>query len=473
MSLTQTLGTRPPGLPPQVRGRSEWERLRREIYRRGMRFGEQLSFDFRELLTDAGNARDAGVLMWEMLRDLRPEVLLGPGFGATPLLYTIALAALADGVNLQILMVRDRRKGHNQKRWVEGHRPSAEGKRAVVIDDFMRAGSALPLVEKALAADKVKLDIQCVALFFDMWEPLGSRQISVAKYPVLSLFTRHDVGLSRDCFDAVPPLMKGRAPDFIAVDPVWWRFNLNHDIGYPTKCAPIIHGGGAFAADDSSRLWRHDLRTGEVDWCVDSLARPPKGVVQLLQAVDDSLVYGCYDGTVTRVDAASGDIIWRWRIDSSIHATPWVDLGSRRLFINTEQWNGGRPTGHLQCLDWDSGLPCVEASPWLVATRQYSPFASIGPCRCFVQRCFTRRLECDNWGIALERQDDRPGAWAPSSARRQSGGRHRAGLVALLESGHRTTAVGGALRQGLVAPVCSDYRTPRAGVGRQVASQRF
>ena len=357
MTVIQMRGTRPPGLSPAIRHRPEWERLRHEIYRRGMRFGDQLSFDFRELLTDATNARDAGVLMWELLRDHRPEVLVGPGFGATPLLYGTSLAALADGVNLQVLMVRDQRKGHNQKRWVEGHRPSVRGKRAVVIDDFMKAGSAFPLVQKALAADKIDLDIQCLALFFDMWEPLGSRQISTARCPVLSLFTRHDVGLSRDCFDAAPPLMKGQLPDFIGTDPSWWRFSLNRDTGYPTKCAPAIHHGGAFVADDSSRLWRHDLRTGEVDWCVDSLAQPTKGVVQLLQAAGDSIVYGSYDGTVTRVSASDGEVVWRWRVDSSIHATPWVDLRTRRLFINTEQWNEGRPTGHLQCLHWDTGRP--------------------------------------------------------------------------------------------------------------------
>lgn len=353
--MMQALGRRPPGLPAEIRQQPGWERLRREIYRRGMRFGEHLSFDFREVLTDAGNARDAGVLMWQLLRDLQPQVLVGPGFGAMPLLYATALAALAEGVNLQVLMVRDRRKGHNQKRWVEGHRPAAQGKRAVVIDDFMKGGSALPLVEKALAADGVALRIQGVALFFDMWEPLGSRQISVAKYPVRALFTRHDVGLSRDAFDAAAPLMRGRAPEFIGSEPAWWRFSLNRDTGYPTKCAPAIHEGGVFVADDQSRLWRHDLRTGDVSWCVASLAQPAKGVVQLLQALDHSVVYGCYDGTVTRVNAQDGRVLWRWRIDSSIHATPWVHLAARRLFLNTEQWNEGRPTGHLQCLDWDSG----------------------------------------------------------------------------------------------------------------------
>jgi outer membrane protein assembly factor BamB/orotate phosphoribosyltransferase len=320
-----------------------------------MRFAGDLTFDFRELLTDAAHARDAGCLMWLLIRDRHPEVLVGPGLGSTPLLYATALAALAEGVNLQILMVRDQRKTHHKKRWVEGHRAAARGKRGVLIDDYMRAGSALPLVERALVDDDVGLDLQCVALFFDMWEPLGSRQISVSTLPVVSLFTRHDVGLSRDCFDAAPPLMAGNSPGFIGDAPAWWRFDLNRDPGHAAKCAPVIHGGGVFVADDASTLWRHDLQTGEVDWRVESLAQPAKGIVQLLQAADGSIVYGCYDGTVSRVDALDGRIVWRWRVDSSVHATPWVDLAHGRVYVNTEQCNEGRPTGHLQCLSWDTG----------------------------------------------------------------------------------------------------------------------
>ncbi|RUR67510.1 hypothetical protein EJP67_10635 [Variovorax guangxiensis] len=355
LSTVQEYGRRPPGLPERIRHRPEWEYLRRQIYSTGMRFGEQLSFDFRVLLTDAKNAQYAGVLMWELLRDFKPEVLVGPGFGSTPLLYGIAAAALNEGRNLQVLMVRDQRKDRNQKKWVEGNRFAANGKRAVFVDDFMKAGSALPLVKKALSADKVAVELRAVGLFFDMWEPLGSRQIGVSTAPVLALFTRHDIGLSRDCFDAMPPLMKGGAPDFVSEEPRWWRFALNHATGYPTKCAPVIVDDAVLVADDHSQVWRHHLQTGEIEWMTPSLARPKKGIVQLLQGVGRSVIYGCYDGTVTRLDATTGEPLWRRKIDSSIHATPCIDEVHQRVFINTEQWNEGRPIGHLQCLDLETG----------------------------------------------------------------------------------------------------------------------
>jgi outer membrane protein assembly factor BamB/orotate phosphoribosyltransferase len=367
-----------------LKQRPEWELLRRQIVKHGIAFGEHLMFDLRKMLTFAKNAEMAGRLMWELIKPFRPEVLVGPGFGATPLLYGTALAASAEGVHLSVLMVRDKRKEHNQKKWVEGHRPRANS-RAVMLDDFMEAGSAVGLVQEALASDKIVLDLVAVALFFDMWQPLGSRQLMTGRFKVTSLFKRHDVGLSRDCFDAVPPKMTGIYPDFIDVaDPLWWRFHLNEKTDYPLKGVPVIADNAVFVTDDHANVWRHDGLTGNIEWCYSSLADPLKGIPEIMQYVDGSLVFGCYDGTITRLDAKTGDVIWRWRQDSSIHATPELDLPNGRLFVNTEQYNDGKPFGHLQALDWKTGdVLWKYAHPyWPPATTAYDPKSDIvtAPC---------------------------------------------------------------------------------------------
>lgn len=370
--------------PSSIQQIPEWDLLRRQIVDKAIYFTDQLVFDFRRMLTQSRNAEMAGRLMWKMIKPYEPQVLIGPGFGSSSLLFSTALAALADGVELHVLMVRDKRKAHNQKRWVEGDHASAAGKRAVMLDDFMKSGSALPLVREALKADSVKLDIVALALFFDMWEPLGSRQICTSQLPVLSLFTRHDIGLSRDCHDAVPPLMKGSAPDFVGDTPRWWRMGLNKSMAYPTKCAPVIAGGAVFVADENSTLWKHDLSTGNIHWSVPSLEAPQKGIVQKLQHVHGSLVYGCYDGSLTRVNAGTGTIQWRWEIDSSIHATPTIDEAGDRIFINTEQWNGGRPCGHLQCLELATGRLLWKHRPawWPPGSTAYCTVTDlvVAPC---------------------------------------------------------------------------------------------
>ncbi len=328
-------------------------KLKTGILKHATKFNDQLNFDFRLLLTQSGFAQLAGQLLWARIKHFEPQVLVAPGFGAMPLAYAIVHAALSEGTSLGVLMVRDKRKNYNQKKWVEGHRP-VSGAKAVVVDDFMSGGSVLDLVDKALLADNIDIQLQAVAIFFDMWEPLGSRQIQLQRLPVIRLFTRHDLGLSRDCYDALPPLMKGSAPDFIGPR-LWWRMALNTPNTYPYRSTPAIADNAVFVADDQSRITRHNAGTGDIEWVCESLARPHKGIVQQLRVHDNSLIYGCYDGTITRLDARTGDILWRWRQDTSVHATPAIDVQGGRLFINTEQWNEGHPFGHLMALDWHSG----------------------------------------------------------------------------------------------------------------------
>lgn len=246
-----------------------WERLRAGILRHAVKLDQRLSFDIRLLLTQTDMAHLAGRLLWARIQALEPQVLVAPGFGAMPLAYATAHAAREDGASLDVLMVRDQRKTYHQKRWVEGHRP-APGTRAVVVDDFMGSGSVLDLVDQALAADGIELQLQAVAVFFDMWEPLGSRQMQLKRLPVIRLFTRHDIGLSRDCHDARPPAMKGSAPDFIG-PPLWWRMGLNTPGRYPYRSSPVIADNAVFVADDQSRITRHHAGTGDIEWTLMAL----------------------------------------------------------------------------------------------------------------------------------------------------------------------------------------------------------
>ncbi|KPD14806.1 hypothetical protein ADM96_37315 [Burkholderia sp. ST111] len=389
------------GATANLRASSEWEVLRREVYDKAIRFSTGLRFDFRELLSDARNMEMAGRLMWSIIRVFEPQVLIGPGIGAAPLLFSVCIAALRDGCRLQTLMVRDERKTHNRRRWVEGRR-QPEGSRAVIVDDFMEGGSAIPLIDMALKADKHVLDIRAAAILFDMWQPLGSRQLSLMRFPVVPVFRRHDVGLSRDCFDARPPTMKGSYPPFVE-KPLWHRFELNTNRQYQNKSSPVIAAGAVFAADDSSRVWRHSAGNGNIEWCYESLKRPVKGIVQRLQYVEGSLVFGCYDGTIVRLDANDGSILWRWRQDSSIHATPTLDLAHRRLFINTEQWNDGAPYGHLQAIDWESGrqLWSTPHRYWPPATVAYDPAltAVIAPCNDRIVSCVDAHTGSLRWQV--------------------------------------------------------------------------
>lgn len=342
-----------PAYSPDVRA-AERAMLHKAILQYAVRLKGRPTYDFKELVTQSAFVRAAGKALWALVREFRPEVLIGPGFGGVPLLYATALAALdADGVDLAIWMVRDQRKTYHRKRWIEGPRFD-HVPRAVMLDDFMGQGTSLQLVDEALASDGMQADLCGIGLLFDYWSPLGSRQTSLTRCPVASVFKRHDFNLTRDCHDAAPPLMKGSAPPLVA-QPRWWRFDFNGASALPSKSSPAIADGAVFAADDQRRMWRFNALTGEAAWHRDSLGDHPKGIVQCLQPVDGSVVYGCYDGTVTRLDQRTGQIVWRWRVDAYVHATPAVDLENGRLYVNTESVDSNGACGHLNALDWKTG----------------------------------------------------------------------------------------------------------------------
>ena len=84
--------------------------LQKAILSCAIQFSDQLSFDFRLLLTQTRFAQLAGQLLWVQIKAFEPSVLVAPGYGAMPLAYAVAYAALHDGVTLDVLMVRDERK---------------------------------------------------------------------------------------------------------------------------------------------------------------------------------------------------------------------------------------------------------------------------------------------------------------------------------------------------------------------------
>jgi outer membrane protein assembly factor BamB/orotate phosphoribosyltransferase len=382
--------------PPEV-GRDD---LRRAILEQVVRLsGGPPSFDFKELLTRTRYARAAGRALWALVRHLEPDVLVGPGFGGAPLLYATALAAAdADGRDLAIWMVRDQRKSYYGKRWVEG--PRLEGRpRAVILDDFLGRGTAIELVDQALAAESMQAEVCGIGVLLDAWAPLGSRQLRVSRCPVFPVFLRHEIGMTRDCHDARPPLMTGAAPPALG-RPAWRRLGFNGASDCPLKSAPAIADGDLFAADDRSRVWRIDGRDGEARWCTPSVQETAKGIVQRLQVVGGSVAYGCYDGTVTRLDASDGRIVWRLRVGSAVHATPEVDLAAGRVFVNVEAFDHRGPGGWLAALDWRTGRTLWRHPHafWPPGTPAHDPASGA-----VVATCNDRTLVCVDDGDGRER----------------------------------------------------------------------
>src|SRR5450830_1621438 len=104
-----------------VRSDRDWNVLRKRICPEATHFTEKLVFDFRRLLTRSQWSAIAGRLMWRLIRPFSPEVLIGPGYGASPLLYAIAAEALKEGCHLDVLLVKDNRNEQaSTDKWIIG-----------------------------------------------------------------------------------------------------------------------------------------------------------------------------------------------------------------------------------------------------------------------------------------------------------------------------------------------------------------
>ncbi|MGD8834238.1 MAG: orotate phosphoribosyltransferase [Desulfobacteraceae bacterium] len=81
-----------------------------------------------------------GHLMFEAVRDLRPDGVGGLTFGADPIAMATAFASELKGSPLNAFSIRKTKKDHGIAQWVEGD--LAQGARVVVIDDVATTGGS-------------------------------------------------------------------------------------------------------------------------------------------------------------------------------------------------------------------------------------------------------------------------------------------------------------------------------------------
>ncbi len=89
-----------------------------------------------------------GHLMFEAIRDLKPDGVGGLTFGADPIAMATAFASELKGQPMQAFSIRKTQKDHGIARWIEGDLPS--GARVVIIDDVATTGgSTIKAIERA------------------------------------------------------------------------------------------------------------------------------------------------------------------------------------------------------------------------------------------------------------------------------------------------------------------------------------
>jgi orotate phosphoribosyltransferase len=144
-------------------------------------------FDCKAATLDPEGLSLVGCIMFQAIRNLRPDAVGGLTLGADPISLSTSLEAHRQGVSIRPIIVRKEPKKHGTARWIEGLLDGV--KRVVAIDDVITTGgSTITAIERMREAG---LDIIAAAVMVDREEG-GREAIEATGVSVIPLFSRSD-----------------------------------------------------------------------------------------------------------------------------------------------------------------------------------------------------------------------------------------------------------------------------------------
>jgi orotate phosphoribosyltransferase len=129
-----------------------------------------------------------GHLVFENIKDLKPDGIGGLTFGADPMAMATAFVSELKGSPINAFSIRKTQKDHGIIRWVEGD--VEPGQRVVIIDDVATTGgSTIKAIERAVSEG---LDVLKAVILVDRQEG-GLENIRKHVKDVSAIITRDDL----------------------------------------------------------------------------------------------------------------------------------------------------------------------------------------------------------------------------------------------------------------------------------------
>jgi len=129
-----------------------------------------------------------GHLIFDNIKDLKPDGIGGLTFGADPVAMATAFVSELKGSPINAFSIRKTRKDHGIIRWVEGDMKS--GQRVVIIDDVVTTGgSTIKAVERAVSEG---LDVVKAVILVDRQEG-GLENVRKHVKDVSAIITRDEL----------------------------------------------------------------------------------------------------------------------------------------------------------------------------------------------------------------------------------------------------------------------------------------
>lgn len=156
--------------------------------------GKKASYylDCKHVTLDAAGARLVAEGILDLLiADHLPKAVGGMAIGADPITASVVTMSAVRGTPIRGFLIRKEPKGHGTNQYVEG--PVQPGDDVAIVEDVVTTGgSSLTAIERAEAFG---LKVTHVIGIVDRLEG-GSQAFSERGYPLRSLFTIRDFGLT-------------------------------------------------------------------------------------------------------------------------------------------------------------------------------------------------------------------------------------------------------------------------------------
>lgn len=336
------------------------QNMKQSFINQALVFGSDgaMSYEPERALHNGAALAEAAQELFHQTQHLDFSHIIAQGQGAAPLAAALAMMCSASGRDVPILQLKSAKRYPERKQLMSGQRPPA-GAKVLIVDDCILKGASARETLRQLTEANLAVQIAGIAVYYDDKQLGGSRQIEASGIPVFSCINRLQIGLTRRAAKDKPILGKM----------LWQRHGFQLHRG--RACAPAIHEGAVIVADDSCRLWSIDLATGDDRWISEPTVEHKKGINNDLQCImNGHLAYGSYSGELTRIDLATGQIIWRVKAAYALHSSPIFVPVRKWLLQACESWNtaDNKPAGHLKAFDWETGVEI-----WSAPLGHFSP----------------------------------------------------------------------------------------------------
>ena len=318
--------------------------------------------DIRALALNTDDLDLLATVFWEVMHPHFPFQLGGLELGAVPLLAGIVIKGKEYGVSVNSFVVRKSRKKSGLCQQVEG--AILDDVPIVIVDDLVNSSDSIQRVAIVLKDHHRRINHVFSYLSFD--NPAASEFFERENIRYSHIFSLTDFGITTS-----PP--QPSFPPQQTLD-IAWQFSpetvANYTLSVPHS-APVVDSKHVYFGADDSRFYAVNKTTGQRSWQF-NVGKTLKGILSSPAWVDDSVIFGAYDGMLYRLRCKDGSPIWQSPLAEFIGSSPCVVEPLQRVFIGLEhsifqQW------GELAAVDLATGdkIWGLKVSEYIHSTPVY------------------------------------------------------------------------------------------------------